>query len=181
MAVLVRLPETLRTDLKSPAGPIYTDTERLLEASGDPLITVGDVVTDHVLQAGVTPHVALVDNRTERSAVDDAVSERIASATFDHEVAVENPAGALTEELLDELIRAIDGDGTTRITVEGEEDLAALPAVVLAPPGGTVVYGQPGSGMVLVPVEDETRKQMRDLLMQMEGDIDRLAKLLEGA
>ena len=39
-----------------------------------------------------------------------------------------------------------------KIVVEGEEDLATLPAILYAPPGSVVVYGQPDEGSVLVKV-----------------------------
>jgi uncharacterized protein (UPF0218 family) len=177
--VVVELPDSLRVELKEPAGPLYTDTAAMLAATGDPLVTVGDVVTAHVLAAGVHPAVALVDARTERTAVDDEVADRIESATFDHEHTVTNPAATLTAGLLSALREGLDRGETTLVTVDGEEDLAALPAVVAAPAGASVVYGQPGEGMVLVPVEAEPRRQMRNLLARMDGDSDRLFTILD--
>jgi uncharacterized protein (UPF0218 family) len=176
-AVVVRLQDGLRGELKDPMGEVYTDAEVLLAAAGAPIVAVGDVVTYHLLEAGHTPAVALVDERTERSAVDPEISEGIAG--FDSVVAVENPAATLTAELLEALAAAIDAGGTTLIEVDGEEDLAALPAVLLAPAGASVVYGQPGEGMVLVTVDRPTRERVRDLLGRMEGDTARLWAALE--
>jgi uncharacterized protein (UPF0218 family) len=177
--IVVELPDALRVELKEPAGPLYTDTGAMLAAAGEPLVTVGDVVTYHVLEASVRPAVALVDDRTERTAVDDEVAERVTAATFDHERTVTNPAATLTAELLSALHEALDGGGTTLLVVDGEEDLAALPAVVAAPAGASVVYGQPGEGMVLVPVEATTRTRMRELLSRMDGDSDRLFSVID--
>jgi uncharacterized protein (UPF0218 family) len=172
--VVVRLPESLRDELKKPAGPLYTETASLLDDVGAPLVTVGDVVTAHVLDAGVVPAVALVDDHTRRTAVDDSVAERVAAANFDHETAVSNPAATLTAELLSGLREALARDGTTLVTVDGEEDLTALPAVVVTPRDGGVVYGQPGDGMVLVTVDETARTRMRNLLARMDGNTDRL-------
>jgi uncharacterized protein (UPF0218 family) len=44
--------------------------------------------------------------------------------------------------------------------------------VLVAPPGATVVYGQPGEGMVRVAVTSETKAEMRSLLERMDGDVD---------
>lgn len=176
---LVELPASLRAELKAPAGPVYTDTAALLEAAGEPLVTVGDVVTSHVLEAGVTPRVAVVDGRTERTAVDDEITDRVTAAAVDHEVTVENPPATLTVALLTALCEALDREGSTLVTVDGEEDLATLPAVLAAPTGGGVVYGQPGEGMVLVAVDDATRERMRGLLSRMDGDTDRLFSVVE--
>jgi uncharacterized protein (UPF0218 family) len=169
MGVLLELPDDLRHELKDPFGPIYVDPEALLAETDGPIIAVGDIVTYHLLTADRTPDVALVDGKTKREAVEERVREGIEG--FDVRVEVENPAATLTEELLRELRVALETEGTTVITVtEGEEDLAALPAILAAPDGSAIVYGQPDEGMVLAIVDDELRARMRDLLEGMDGD-----------
>lgn len=180
MPGVAELPDSLREELKEPAGPLYTDRAVLLEDAGEPLVTVGDVVSYHVLEAGVQPAVALVDDRTERTAVTERVAERVNRAEFDHEVTVTNPAATLTAELLSALRGGLNRAGTTLITVNGEEDLATLPAVVATPAGGSVVYGQPGEGMVLVSVSEETQNRMRGLLSRMDGNSEQLLSIVDG-
>jgi hypothetical protein len=166
---LLRLPEALRAELKDPMGPVFTDAEPLLAEAGRPVVAVGDVVTRHLL--GVeTPHVALVDGRTERSAL--AEPERPDLAAFDRREHVENPAATLSTALLRALGEALDRSETTAIVVDGEEDLAALPAILAAPEGATVVYGQPGQGMVRVAVDATAHERVCDLLERMDGDSD---------
>jgi uncharacterized protein (UPF0218 family) len=175
--VVVELPKALRSELKDPLGPIYTDAEALLSDASGPLIAVGDIVTYHLLAAGTTPAVALVDERTERTAVDEDVREAVLGGdgtAFDRTVTVDNPAATLTAGLLDALVEAIEQGASTLLVVEGEEDLAALPAVLAAPEGATVVYGQPGEGMVRVTVDADTRERARSLLSRMDGDPDAL-------
>lgn len=175
--VIADLPETLRSELKEPFGPIFTDTDALLDVAGSPLLCVGDVVTHHIIEAGHTPAVALVDERTERSAVDDEIAATLAAFDgFDRTVQVSNPAATLTTTLLAELTAAIEraDDTTTLIEVDGEEDLATLPAVVVAPDEASIVYGQPGEGMVHVSVDDIARTECRNLLVRMDGDERRL-------
>ncbi len=176
--VVLELPASLRSELKEPLGPVTTDAEDLLASAGTPILAVGDVVTYHLLEAGRVPDVALVDERTERSAVDPAISDAIEG--FDREVAVTNPAATLTADLLKALREGIEsaGEGTTLVDVDGEEDLATLPALVVAPAGTSVVYGQPGEGMVHATVDAEVRATARDLLARMAGDPDRAWALL---
>ena len=180
-AVVVELQAALRSELKEPVGPIYTDTEALLADAAEPLVAVGDIVTYHLMQADRTPDVALVDGRTKRSAVDDHIQEAIDSDAFDRERHVSNPAATLSEPLLTALREAL-GDAaagtSTVIVVDGEEDLAALPAVVAAPTDASVVYGQPDEGMVLVTCAGVSVERMRDLLDRMDGDAGRLWSLL---
>jgi hypothetical protein len=178
--ILLSLPRSLRGELKDPLGPIYTDTAALLADAGDPVVTVGDVVTYHLLRADRRPDVALVDGLTKREAVDDEIWAAIDG--FDRRVEVPNPAATLSVSLLAELRAAFDrtgaDEGTTLLVVEGEEDLAALPAVLAAPDGASVVYGQPDEGMVLAGTDPDERAVVRDLLERMDGDTDRAFEAL---
>jgi len=173
---VLELPDDLRGAFKDPLGPVFTDADALLAAddAGTPLVAVGDVVTAHLRDAGHPPDVAVIDGKTERHAVDESISRSLP----DPDVEVSNPAATISRALLDALVTALDRDDSTTIGVDGEEDLAALPAILATPLGGCVVYGQPGEGMVLVPVTDESRALARDLLSRMAGDTDAAFALL---
>jgi uncharacterized protein (UPF0218 family) len=158
------LPESARDAFKDPLGPIYTDAERLLADAGSPIIAVGDVVTYHLVAAGHRPKVAVIDGKTEREAVSDEVRGGLPAA----DVTVESAPATVSRELLDALVAAIDGDGDTVISVVGEEDLATVPAVLAAPEGASVVYGQPGEGMVLGTVDADLRAELRELAERLE-------------
>ncbi|MFB6302177.1 MAG: GTP-dependent dephospho-CoA kinase family protein [Haloferacaceae archaeon] len=172
---MLRLPDSLREAFKEPLGPVYTDVDALLADAGEPVVTVGDVVTYHLLSHGYEPAVAVVDARTERRPVRPEV-RRVAVADPDR--TVQNEPGMLSRDLLVAIREAVDGDGPIVLRVEGEEDLAALPAILAAPEGASVVYGQPGEGMVLVTVDPAARERARSLLARMEGDADAALDLL---
>ncbi|WP_049986374.1 GTP-dependent dephospho-CoA kinase family protein [Halobellus rufus] len=166
---MLTLPDDLRGSFKDPLGPLYTDTEALLADAGRPIIAVGDVVTYHLRRAGHRPSVAIVDGKTKREAVDAEIREALADP--EHRRDVENPAGALSEAMLAALADAVATEEPVTIVVDGEEDLAALPAVLVAPLGATVVYGQPDEGMVRVAVTEESKAEMRALIERMDGDV----------
>ncbi len=174
---LLVLPDDLRHELKEPLGPIETEADALLEEIDGPLLTVGDVVTYHVVQAGRPPDVAVVDERTKRGAVDEEIRETVAEET---QLEAVNPPAELTADIVRTLREAIDREEPTTILVDGEEDLVVLPAIVAAPEGASVVYGQPDEGMVHVQVTDDHRAELRALLDRFEGDSDRFWELLEG-
>ena len=179
---VLELPDALRSELKDPLGPIFTDGATLLQEATEPVISVGDVVTYYIIRAGHTPAVALVDERTERGVVDDEIARTIAEYDeFDRIIEVTNPPATLTRELVTALRAAIRDAPvqSTLIEVDGEEDLAALPAVVLAPAGSTVVYGQPGEGMVLGRVDEELQSEISELLSRMDGDVEQFRQLIE--
>ena len=97
---------------------------------------------------------------------------------FDDRIDVVNPQSTITDDLLEALASAVGRSASTVIVVDGEEDLAAIPAVLAVPEGGSIVYGQPDEGMVLVSISDETRARCRDLLERMESDYERIAEIL---
>ena len=170
---MLRLPADLRGAFKDPMGRVYTDPVDLLrdaDQTEGPIVAVGDVVTFHLRQADRDPDVAVIDGKTKRDAVDEAVAE-VLDGDADR-IEVENPPATLSEALLDALVTALDAADPTVIFVDGEEDLATLPAIVAAPIGASVVYGQPDEGMVHVPVDEETKAEARELLSQFEGDVE---------
>ena len=174
MDALLELPRELRAELKRPLGPLYQDADELLAAAGEPVVAVGDIVTYHLLGAGYYPSLALVDGKTKRETVRASVRE--ATTGFDERVEVESPAGALSAALLELL--AAEREGTTLVEVAGEEDLAALPAVLVLPDGAGVVYGQPDEGMVLATVTPELRDRVRELLDSFAGNHERAYEIL---
>ena len=166
---MLTLPEELRSAFKEPFGTLYTDAEPLLSEAGRPVVAVGDVVTYHLREAGHVPAVAVVDGRTKREAVDDSVRRVLDDDTRRTEAT--NPPASLSASLLDALAAAVAADEPVVVDVDGEEDLATLPALLLLD-GGSVVYGQPGEGMVLVAATPETRERARSLLERFDGDAD---------
>ncbi|MCX2820032.1 MAG: hypothetical protein ACI9QA_001000 [Methanobacteriota archaeon] len=165
------LPEEMRSELKEPMGEVSpeVDEERLTGR----VVAVGDMVTYHLLGAGVVPDVAVVDGRTEREDVDEEVVERW--SRMEVTALVENEPGTVSDALVDALGDAYAEGGL--VEVEGEEDLAVLPAVALASEGDTVIYGQPGEGIVYVEVDDDSRGYVLDLLSRMDGDGEFLSGL----
>ena len=174
---MLSLPSTLRSAFKQPFGPVYTDAAALLEDAGRPVIAVGDVVTHHLVGAGHNPAAAVVDGRTEREPVGEEVHRTLSDLpgtdpdSPGRRTEVANPPGTLVEPLLAALADAVADPDPVTVAVDGEEDLATLPAVLVTPTGGTVVYGQPGEGMVRVAVTPETKAEMRSLLERFDGDV----------
>lgn len=166
--VLLRLPDAERHAFKDPLGDLFTDAEALLASVDGPIIAVGDVVTATLVDAGHHPSVVVVDGYTEREPVDAEV--RTSTAAVDRVVAVPNPPATITRSLTAAIVAAIADPAPVRIQVDGEEDLGVIPAILAAPLGWTVVYGQPGEGMVAVNVTAETVDVLRSLLGRLEGD-----------
>lgn len=172
---MATLPPSARDAFKEPLGPVFTDVADLLGDHDGTVVTVGDMVTFHLLCADRRPTVAVLDGRSEREAVAPDVAATLDGLVPDS--VVPNEPGTLSAELVGALASAVRGDGGV-ISVEGEEDLAVLPAVLAAPDGALVVYGQPGEGMVRIEVTPETRERARELFGKLDTD-DRLWSLLD--
>ncbi len=141
------------------------------------IISVGDITTSNLIEADILPDICIVDHLTCRTRVSDEVLKRIHHPAY-LEVSVENPAGSITSDLILCIKKALQSGNRTLIFVRGEEDLAVMPAVVLAPPSSIVIYGQPSSGCVLIKVTSEKKKEILELLEQMEDFDDDIRRIL---
>ncbi|MBP2030440.1 uncharacterized protein (UPF0218 family) [Methanohalophilus levihalophilus] len=167
------LPESLRPIMRKQFGTLYEGpgevaVNSILKDLGNPtkLISVGDVTTFHLLKSGIVPDILIVDDRTHRGPASEKVIKGTKHDGF-KELEVNNPSGTITEDLLDALADAVSSDQRFRIFVKGEEDLAALPAVIMAPDGSVVLYGQPDKGMMLVRITSSKKLEMKELMDQI--------------
>ena len=153
-----RLPEDIRSELKKPFGELHPSLTALLPLlSGHLVYSVGDVVTHHLIRAGITPDVAIIDGHTMR-----APCTRVPRLSV-RTIPAKNPPGTISDELV-LAIRDAVADPPAMIVVEGEEDLAVIPLVLEAPEGAMILYGQPGEGVVLRRVDGTARKEARSYL-----------------
>ena len=161
------LPNDLRGELKKPLGRIYTDFPAWT-GDTDLLIGVGDIVSITLIDAGFSPDITIIDGKTQRKEINNPADLGNVFQT----VTVENPPARITDELWAAVAFSIrevaGGDRHINIVVIGEEDLAALPCISIAPDGSHVVYGQPDEGAVIVKVERKIRDKVNRLLKKME-------------
>lgn len=161
----------LRGELKEPLGELvrgeipapYLRIAPLVRGSF--LVTVGDVVTENALRVGLSPDLAIYDHKTKRREYNPAVDS---NAVF---LTVKNPPGTVTKALLNAIKKGVEialRGRRVHIKVNGEEDLAAIPAVLYAPTGSVVLYGQPDEGVVLIKVTPECKRRCAKILSRME-------------
>ena len=80
-------------------------------------------------------------------------------------IRVVNEAGTLNPEavaVLDTLLKK--GVENVVIFVEGEEDLLTLAAIISAPKGSMIIYGQPGAGNVILRVDERLKKRALEII-----------------
>jgi len=155
---MLRLPEEKRHLFKAPFGTLYSNISDLLPLlKGHVVYSVGDVVTSRLLQNGIIPAVAVIDGHTMR------VPCRNELQAYARVVNVKNPPGAISDALIRELAAALKAPPVI-IFIEGEEDLAVIPLVILVQEGDLILYGQPGEGVVLRFVDSQAKKRAQELL-----------------
>lgn len=157
----------MRDELKDPLGDVVKE-EQLESILGNVgrIVTVGDRCSLTLHKMGSTPDIAVIDFQIERNDVQDMRAElqNIGQIVIN----VDNPPGAITKELWDAVEKAYQGDEKVRIEVSGEEDLATLPCVWLAPENTAIIYGLPDVGLVVVLDLQKAKMMVKDVLMKME-------------
>ncbi|MFW9862544.1 MAG: DUF359 domain-containing protein [Candidatus Thorarchaeota archaeon] len=164
-----RLDFSQRGDLKAPKGDLYHKMDgppqkgvvkRIIEENPKCVIAVGDVTAATLIEEGFIPDVSIVDGITKRGKFEVTFSG-------EREYMFYNPAAVLYPEAWSTIDTAIRDKKKSLIVVDGEEDLMGFPGVLLAPNKSVMLYGQPGAGIVWVPVHKENKSLARSLLSKM--------------
>ncbi len=164
----LRLPDELRAEVGSAIGPIVSSQE-LAGAVGRPakLVAVGDICSVSALTQGLLPDVIVVDFKTRRGD-EEEIREYFEGLNW-RSVEVDNPAGVLTRSMWEGIAEAYKSEERVMVVVQGEEDLATMPCIALGPLGSVVLYGMPGKGIVVVRVDEEAKRKVESVLLQMEN------------
>ena len=167
------LPDHMREELKIPMGPVIEEIklDEHLEGKG-PLATVGDMTTVTLHRMGYLPQLAIVDYQTKRAK--DPMWEEATALVGEKTVSVRNEAATITSQLYNGIIEAWTFPSTVKLVVLGEEDLAALPAILHAPEGATVIYGIPDMGLCLVHVDEGARGVATDAMIRFSSRMDQV-------
>jgi uncharacterized protein (UPF0218 family) len=162
------LTPSLRRKLKKPLGRLFPAMDvrgeefLSLVAGSSFVVTVGDRVTETLQETtGRSPDVFVVDGMERRSARE---IPRIAHGST---LTAKNPAGRITKAALGAMKKAFAGEKPVMVLIDGEEDLLTIPAVIDAPLGAVVFYGQPMEGVVAVEVDERAKAIARDVLRKM--------------
>lgn len=164
---MYKLPDRLRNELRDPLGDIIEEDKLVERLPREALImAVGDMVAYTLHKLDYEPHLTIVDFHTQREGK--IPFEKELKSMGEDVVSVENPAGEITRELWQAIKEALASEVSVRIEVAGEEDLATIPCVMLAPNGSYLVYGLWNRGLVLVEITPTTRKRVETALKLME-------------
>jgi len=159
-----KISEKSRLMLKKPLGKLFKSVRELkLSKAKHRIISIGDMITLELLDAGIRPHLAVFDFKCMRKRLGKK-SMSILRKAFPHPEKYRNPAGTVSDQLISDASFLIKKGGALQII--GEEDLTALAFIRKAGKRDIILYGQPDKGMVLVKANKKILKKIDRFLFK---------------
>jgi GTP-dependent dephospho-CoA kinase len=165
-------------ELKKPQGILILDEQITLESikkyliNAQKVISVGDATTNKLLSFGIIPDVSVIDGYERRKKkATSSTKATIYSLNSKKNVSLfscVNPPGSISVDSMSIIKISLKSKKPVIMEIIGEEDLLALPFLLLARNDSMVFYGQPGEGMVVVRVTDAVRKKAKELIGMFE-------------
>lgn len=158
------LPTSLRTDLAKPLGQLHNSVQKLVASKNNffKLYVVGDASVANFLKLGIVPNLSIFDFKIQRKEVYAKVGD-LGFGKGQKYQTVKNEPAEITRGLVIAIYKNLAGSFNL-IKVDGEEDLAVLPLVLLAPLGAYVVYGQRNRGIVSIDVSEQKKSEFLKIL-----------------
>lgn len=161
------LPDILRKTLTKPIGTLIPDQAPVPVSSAVRYsISVGDTTTAALLSKGIIPTLAVIDFQARRQEFDWERGQWDALTLHRHIMNFTSGPGFINKQVMMAMERWAEQPEPTLFVINGEEDLLVLPAILYAPIGSMVYYGQPEKGIVQVPVTSDMKKHVQTLLSQ---------------
>ena len=152
------LPEEARRNFQEPIGEVISEIPKNID--GSKIITIGDITTQRFNLENVNQFLSIVDFLVHRDKKFSSLSE----LGFDSDqglVSVQNSPSSITPELFMAIREVFNDKNSARrvILVNGEEDLAVLAVLLLAPLGYYLFYGQPDKGLVKAVIDERVKEK----------------------
>ena len=158
------LPENLRSSLQSPWAQILDKVPEKID--GSKTIAIGDITVQKFNQKNVGQFLSIVDFFVQRKLKFHELSEL--GLVNQNLQKVKNQHGTITSDLFSMVQEAFHNENRNIILVDGEEDLAFLPVMLIAPLGFSIFYGQPNQGLVRVDVTEETKEEAYQIISKFD-------------
>lgn len=132
------------------------------------IVSIGDLVTYTILKNHIEPIFCVVDFKTRRGECSQEIVELIKSYGK-KSIVVKNSPGTISDDLWKIIKFAFEKleDISLRIEIEGEDDLASLAVIFLAPKDVTIIYGLPDKGVLVVKPTYENKEKVKEILDKM--------------
>lgn len=172
----LELPLELRDKLRQPIGKVINSLQSavgscqpfdLSKNKYPTIISVGDIISQELEKNNIIPAVKIIDLRSRRKPICRDVINHVSilKKTI-------NLPGFIYPRAVQAVHKAIIKYYQTKkpqtVVIKGEEDLLTLPAILLAPLGALVLYGQMNIGVVVVEVTEEIKQKITTLIAKFK-------------
>ncbi len=187
------MPESLREKLRKPLGKVFKNTDEIVGAifksPEKPIMTVavGDIIAMELEKEGVKPDVKIIDFRSRRKPLVTTGVEsggiptaRSRGVFFEASTGgrkldtgpVVNMPGTINSQSARAIDSAVKKYLRTKkpqtVVIKGEEDLLAIPAILLVPLNSLVLYGHWVLGIVVVEATEKTKENIATLIKKFD-------------
>jgi len=159
------IPQEFRQVFSRKPDVLITKESQIEFLSSKMLVTVGDVVTATAIRYKIIPKLSIVDFKTKREEILPSMPNK-----WDRRISVRNEPGSISVDLWNSIETAFKSKGNTLIEVDGEEDLASIPAILMAPDGAIVIYGVPDKGIAVYEVGEHLRQMVISDMEKIRGE-----------
>ena len=159
------MPDSMRAELARPLGIVLSGSrigEAIKNHRENLIVTVGDIATETLVKHGTIPSFSIIDQKVNRNAHDTLA--HLPDTLLRNSIKVKSGPGYISQEAIKAITTWVKKPTTTLLVVDGEEDLLALPAIIHAPRGSILYYGQPNKGLACVIVTNEKKHEALALL-----------------
>lgn len=176
----LKLTENLRQEFQKPFGQLFRNIENSFKNKDCLVITVGDITTKNFNENFFNQSMSVIDFKVAREKKFSKLSE-LNFMENESIFEVDNPAGYITSVLFGKLAEIIKSNmqSKTILQVNGEEDLAVLPLILLSPLNTIIYYGQPPlhppladfeeqAGIVRIVVSEESKNKAYSLVSKLK-------------
>lgn len=161
---MYKITAELRKKLKKPLGKILKDADlRKIRKNGKKITAIGDRTAITFIKEGIFPDIYVYDCKEKRKRIHEKDLKILDMIPYE-KIEIKNKRGTIQEEIWAVFEEA--KKRKTKIRVSGEEDLLAIPAIIML--DGTVYYGQAGKGIIEVAITKKTKKDAEKILEQMK-------------
>ncbi|PIY69022.1 hypothetical protein COY90_02855, partial [Candidatus Roizmanbacteria bacterium CG_4_10_14_0_8_um_filter_39_9] len=126
-------------------------------------------IAGSLVRSNITPSVIVIDLKSRREALKVNSKFEIRNSKLRK---YRNKAGTIDSQAVARLCKLRDQyllrHKPLRMIVEGEEDLLALAAILLAPLHSIILYGQYNLGVILVTVTEEKKNEIYKIVSKFE-------------
>lgn len=164
------LPESLRPKLRKPFGKIIRSLNdyKRISANNNITIAVGDIVVSNFIRNGHQPNISIIDFKTYRK----PITKQVIMFLPRSDIKTKNEPSTINKnavKVLDSILRkSLTTNRKTTIEINGEEDLLAIPAILLAPLGSVVLYGIRGIGGTVVKVTEKKKEEVKRIVKKFD-------------